>query len=83
MSLVLNMMNLWHLLVHLVEDLQEMGTGKRGRDMVKPRSPAFQANALPSEPSGKPFVTVVITILSVSVHIPVSIILITVFGAKF
>ena len=28
MSLVLNMMNLWHLLVYLVEDLQEMGTWK-------------------------------------------------------
>ena len=57
--------------------------GSRPNPGIKPRSPAFQANALPSEPSGKPFVTVVITILSVSVHIPVSIILITVFGAKF
>lgn len=29
MSLVLNIMNLRHLLVHLVEDLQETGTWKK------------------------------------------------------
>ena len=59
MSLVMNMMNLWHLLVHLVEDLQEMGTGKRGRDMVKPRKDEGMwqrgaPNAWPSSQENEP-----------------------------